>query len=211
MEETKKKKAANRTAPLLKTRVLSKRKLSNFWRKAVAERFPHSRPLPVTVKEESVLHAKQKAYNETEQDLTFAQFICWCLDEWGGIIHLHFGWMKKPPTTHAPDLWFFIRQHSKFYYLFNLREDRAWVRGTERFSEEDELCQRMSIGQSYEEASLSIRDRKEAEQRGERVRAAVSEMRAIEKRLAYIDPTERRDAVLAAKARLAELNNTVEE
>lgn len=197
---------------LLTQRKLTKANIDKCWRNEVALRFPDTRPLSLSRGQQAAMWQKQKAYNEArpDGDKTFAQFICWCLDQWGTICRFNFGWMKTGPDSAIPESWFIIRNFPEFYRLYEKREGLQWIQSLEGFDAESELCKRLQTGQSYEEAKLAMKDRATAQNQGDRLRAIASELRELEGRLRQMNPEERRQQVLEARAKIKEANNQIE-
>jgi len=195
---------------LFSKRRLSQKDIRTVWQSEVAALFSETNPLALPISVVHALSAKQKVWNKEERNETFGQFIRWTLENWGTIIRVQLSWMtKSPPDPLRPDPWVIINQMNSIHRLFEQRQSQ-WVRTADRFDPENELHQRMAIGQSYEEATQAMKDREEAERTGERLRSLRDELRGIEKRMSYADPSERREAVRKAREALREANNRVE-
>ena len=196
-----------RRASLLDKKRLTMPDLSKMWSHEVATRF--SKPMPLTAKEKGALHGKQKAFLSLDEG-TFGHFTAWVLDNWSALIHMNYGWMTNGPSPDQPDVWFFITRHTDFVAHFRKRTNQAWLFASQGYDEGDELCQRLAIGQGYDEAILAIADRRRDEKRGEKLTQLAQELRATERRISSMSGEQRRREATVAKQAMDDYNNRID-
>jgi hypothetical protein len=127
-KETRKDKHAE--AMLIAT--LTKKGVTLFWREACLTWFPDSPALPLSVAQQSAMWSKQKQFNQSGHQGTFAGVVEWSCQNWVELIRGHFDWMKDAPME--PDAWFFIRQVGEFIKFYDKREGpwRDYMKGVRR-------------------------------------------------------------------------------
>jgi len=207
--EERKKNRAKKQESLESMKHLTHANLSRFWLQAVGDRFPDP-ALRLADKERCALYAKQKAFKAAHRSETFPQMLCWCLDNWGAIIKLHFGWMKSKPHPTKPEPWFLVTHFTKFDALFSRRAN--WVRSTDGYDPNDELSQRLAAGQSYEEAMLAMRDAKRRRQDEKRIERKTNDLATLVREIEKKTPQELAEDRNKARAAWKEvLNSSVED
>ena len=130
-----------------------------LWRDALAEHHPTAMAQRWSMREVGMVKGKAKDWIHVRQ-ISFPDFVEWCVINWAQIMRKQFKWMTKSPPPDVPNLGFLVSFMSQFADCWGDDKFREWLTSAERTEHEKLLAK----GFSPEEAAAELGKRRAAEE-----------------------------------------------